>query len=124
MRLTVLSLVAVLLLPCAVARAGKPKTVRPKDGDYVKIEARGTVQKSSRAVSTRPDVFVCPPNPCAAGFLFEEEMKRYKFQLGSARIQPRLVWQPQPEEKSTYSIRVRDGGEWELDIDDRFAELF
>jgi len=26
--------------------------------------------------------------------------------------------------KSTFSIRVRGGGEWELDIDDQFVDLF
>src|SRR5262249_62251316 len=122
MRTTVLGLVAVLLLPCPAARAGKPQTARPKDGDYVKLEARVAVQKSSRAAPAREEVFVTPPNPCAAGFLFEKEMERYKFQLASARIQPRLFWKPQPAAKATYSLRVRGGGEWELDIDARFAD--
>jgi hypothetical protein len=124
MRITVLGLVAVALLPCAAARADDPQKARPKDRDFVKIEARGTVQKSAEAVPSLPDVFVTPPNPCAAGFLFEKEMERYKFQLAAARIQPRIYWQPQPAAKATYSLRVRDGGEWELDIDDRFADLF
>ena len=102
MRITVLSLVVVLLLSCAAALAGNPR--KAKDGDYVRIEARGTVQKSAEAVPTWPDIFVTPPNPCAAGFLFEKEMERYKFQLASARIQPRIYWkQPPPASKATYS---------------------
>jgi hypothetical protein len=124
MRLTVLGLVAVLLPPCAPARAGKPQAARPKAGDYVLVEARGTVQKSFQDVPAPAEVFATPPNPCAAGFLFEKEMERYQFQLASARLQPRIFWQPPLAAKATYSLRVRGGGEWELDIEDRFADLF
>jgi hypothetical protein len=124
MRVTALGLVAGLLLPCAAALAGGPQTAKPKDGDYVKFEARGTIQKSTQAVPTDEDVFVPGPNPCAAGFLFEKEMETYKFRLASARLQPRIFWEPPPAAKATYTLRLRPGEEWELDIDDRFADLF
>jgi hypothetical protein len=124
MRAPVLGVVALLLLACAAARADKPKTDRPKDGDDVKVEVRGTVLKSSQDAPARGEVFVEPPNPCAGGFLFEKEMEAYKFRLAVAKVQPRIYWQPPPAAKATYSLRVRDGGEWELDVDDRFADLF
>jgi hypothetical protein len=124
MRLTALGLVAALLPPCAAARAGEPQAAGPKAGDYVKLEARGTVQKSSEVAPADEGVFVPGPNPCAAGFLPEKEMEAYKFRLATARLQPRLFRQPPPAAKATYSLRVRGGGEWELDIDDRFAGLF
>jgi hypothetical protein len=124
MRILALGLIFGLLLRCAAALAGGPQTAKPKDGDYVKFEARGTIQKSSQAVPANEDVFVPGPNPCAGGFLFEKEMEAYKFRLASARLQPRLFRKPLPAAKTTYSLRVRGAGEWELDLDDRFAELF
>jgi hypothetical protein len=125
MRILILGLVAGLLLPSAAARADKPQTARPKDGDYVKVEARGTVWKSSQAASTQQEVFVRPPNICAGSYFFEKDVERYKAELELAKVlRPRNPWQPQPAAKATYSLRVRDGGEWELDIDDRFADLF
>jgi hypothetical protein len=124
MRLTVLGLVVGMVLPCAAARAGNPQAAGPKAGDYVKLEARGTVQKSCQVVPADEDVFVPGPNPCAAGFLFEKEMEAYRFRLATARLQPRLFGKPPPAAKATYTLRLRDGDEWELDIDDRFADLF
>src|SRR5262245_64514387 len=121
MRVTALGLVAGLLLPCAAALAGSPQTAKPKDGDYVKFEARGTIQKSPQAVPADEDVFVPGPNPCAGGFLFEKEMEAYEFRLASARLQPRLFRKPLPAAKATYSLRVRGAGEWAVDVDDRFA---
>src|SRR5262245_11179339 len=115
MRVVVLSLVSLsLLIPCATA------VERKTQKDDIKIEARGTIKKSTQTVytqTTKPAIFVTPPNPCAAGFLYEAEVKRYKFQLGAAKIAPRIDWEtPEKKVTVTFSLSVRGGKDLELDI--------
>src|SRR5207248_1435597 len=101
MRLTVLGLLAGVLPPCAAALAGNPQAAGPKDGEFIKLEARGTVRKSSPAAPAREEVFVLPPNPCAGSYFFEKEMEAYTLRLELAKVQPRIARQPRPAPRAT-----------------------
>lgn len=129
MRIVVLSIV-LLSLPIPRATAVEDKTRKGTASDYIKVEARGTIHKTSQTIATpakQTEYFAAPPNICAGSIFFEQDVQRYKTQLAMARalagVTPRVTLEPQAT-KEIYSLRVRGGKDLELDIDDEFAPLF